>query len=160
MTEPIPFDDRPSTRGDSGLCELRRRRRRLAAWRFLAVCWLVVACTGCIHRRMTITSNPPGAQVLVDGEPIGYTPTSVDFTYYGTREVTLIKDGYKTVTALEKLSTPWYQIPPLEFVTDNLWPMKIRDQRLFHYELDPQTIEPTDTLLERADSLRNRATLP
>src|SRR5690606_3614274 len=43
---------------------------------------------GCVHRRMTIRSDPPGALVLLEGEEIGYTPVSVDFTYYGTREIT------------------------------------------------------------------------
>ena len=50
---------------------------------------------GCMHRRMTIRSNPPGARVLLEGEEKGFTPYSMDFTYYGTREITLVKPGMK-----------------------------------------------------------------
>lgn len=132
-----------------------------ASHRMLLAAALSIMCVpGCIHRRMTILSNPPGAQVLVDGEPIGYTPTSLDFTYYGTREITLVKDGYQSVNVLQKLKTPWYQIPPVEFVTDNLWPAKIRDRHVFSYTLEPQRIEPTNDLIDRAESLRNQARGP
>ncbi|HQZ69135.1 MAG TPA: PEGA domain-containing protein, partial [Planctomycetaceae bacterium] len=50
---------------------------------------------GCVHRRVTINSNPSGALVKVDGRDIGYTPASFDFTWYGTREVQLLRDGYE-----------------------------------------------------------------
>ena len=39
----------------------------------LAICALQ---TGCVQRRLTIRSNPPGALVYVDDEPLG---TSVGF---------------------------------------------------------------------------------
>ena len=69
-----------------------RRRPLLTAW-FCRHVWLglFIACaaSGCVSRRMTIHSNPPGALVLLDGKEIGYTPCSADFLYYGTREVTL-----------------------------------------------------------------------
>ena len=31
---------------------------------------------------------------MVDGGKLGYTPCSVPFVYYGTREITLVKPGY------------------------------------------------------------------
>ncbi len=34
-----------------------------------------------VHRRMTIRSVPPGAQVLLEGEAIGFAPTSSKLTY-------------------------------------------------------------------------------
>ena len=53
---------------------------------------------GCVQRRMTIRSNPPGALVYVDDYQVGTTPVSTDFVYYGTRKIRLIKDGYDTLT--------------------------------------------------------------
>ena len=52
------------------------------------------------------------------------------------------------------MSMPWYQIPPLDFVSENLWPGEIRDERVFSYQLVPQRLVPTEELLERADNLR------
>lgn len=106
---------------------------------------------------MMIRSDPPGAAVMVDGEEAGYTPMAVDFTYYGTREITLVKDGYRTLTLYQKVPTPWYQIFPLEFVTDNFALTKIRDRRDFTYRMEPEVIMPTQELLDRASNLRSDA---
>ncbi|HLJ09943.1 MAG TPA: PEGA domain-containing protein [Planctomycetaceae bacterium] len=113
--------------------------------------------SGCMHRRLTIRSDPPGAAVLVDGEEVGYTPVSIDYTYYGTREIKLIKDGYKTLTTPVKLSTPWYQVFPLEFVTDNFALTKINDRREVTYALAPERLEPTQDIENRANALRSEA---
>lgn len=121
---------------------------------------LLAALSGCVHRRVTIRTDPPGALVLLDGREVGYTPMSTDFTYYGTREVTLIKDGYETLTAPLPLRTPWYQVFPLEFVTDNFGPGKIRDRRDFSFRLQPQVLVPSGELLERANGLRSEGLLP
>ena len=99
-------------------------------------------------------SNPPGALVYVDNQQIGTTPCSVDFTYYGTREIRLIKPGYETLTVNQPIPTPWYQIPPLDFVSENLVPTKIRDNRTVTFDLAPQIIVPTEQLVDRANQLR------
>ena len=112
---------------------------------------------GCMHRRLTIRSDPPGAAVQVDGEEVGYTPVSFDYTYYGTREIRLIKEGYQTLTTPVKLSTPWYQILPLEFVTDNFALTKINDRREVTYALTRENIEPSQEIENRANNLRSEA---
>lgn len=94
---------------------------------------------------------------MVDGEEVGYTPCSVPFTYYGTREIKLVKPGYETMTALQPVQTPWYQYFPLDFFTDNLSPTKITDRRTFTYQLQPQAIVPTNELYDRARSLRSES---
>lgn len=128
-------------------------RLRAAKW-WLVAALLASTSTGCVYRRMTVRSDPPGALVLVDGEEIGYTPCSLDFTYYGKREITLVKDGYETLTVLQKVPAPWYQYPVIEFVADNLWPHKITNRHDFTYRMQPQVIAPTQELLDRANSLR------
>jgi hypothetical protein len=110
-----------------------------------------------MHRRLTVRSDPPGALVQVDGEEVGYTPTSIDYTYYGTREITLQKSGYKTLTTQVKLATPWYQVFPLEFVTDNFALTKINDRREVSYALIQEQLEPREFLEERASGLRSDA---
>ena len=78
---------------------------------------LLPATVGCVQRRLTIRSNPPGARVFVGDNEIGATPVSTDFVYYGTRRIRLVKDGYETFVVNQPIPTPWYQIPPLDFVT-------------------------------------------
>ena len=47
---------------------------------------LCASQSGCVERRLTIRSNPPGALVYVDDYTIGVTPVSTSFIYYGTRK--------------------------------------------------------------------------
>ena len=138
------------------LCNDRWRKRLRAAGLAVAA---AVAASGCqsVQRRMTIRSNPPGALVLVDGREVGYTPASVDFTYYATREITLVKDGYQTLTTLQTYKTPWYQYPGVEFVSDNFLPATVTNRHDLSYNLCPAVNPPTGDLRSRADSFRSRA---
>ena len=121
---------------------------------FIVAVLLCAVCPGCLHRRMTIRSNPPGAQVYIDGYEIGTTPCSTSFVYYGTRNIRLERDGYETLHVKQYIPPPWYQIPPLDFFAENLTPGEIRDERTLSYTLQPQLIVPTDQLLTRAEELR------
>ncbi len=124
----------------------------------LAAVALSLTAAGCVQRRMTIRSEPPGALVYVDNVEIGVTPISTNFLYYGTREIRLVKDGYETMTVLQPVPAPWYQIPPLDFFSENVVPGDIRDRRTFLYRLVPQRMVPGQELLGRAQELRGRAT--
>lgn len=123
----------------------------------ILVCLLM---SGCVHRRLTIRSNPPGARAFVDGEEVGFTPVSIDFTYYGTREVTLVLDGYETKTAYPELRKPWYQYLPFEFFTDNLSPVKINNRHEYMFHLQPLRVVPNDEILNNGWELRNAAQIP
>jgi hypothetical protein len=106
---------------------------------------------------LTIRTTPPGATAFVDDQEIGVTPVSTDFTYYGTRKIQLFKDRFEPVTALQRVPSPWYEIPPLDFLAENLWPFEIRDERVVDVNLMPQQIVPPERLLERAEALRRGA---
>jgi hypothetical protein len=71
--------------------------------------------------------------------------------------VTVIKDGYKTETLYHKFNPPWYQFPPLDFLTETLVPWEIRDERIVDVTLAPQEIVPEAALRGRAESLRRDA---
>jgi hypothetical protein len=119
---------------------------------------MLVGCSlGCVQRRFTVRSNPPGALVYIDDYPIGTTPVSTDFTYYGTRKIRLVKDGFETLTVLQPVPTPWYEMPGIDFVSENLVPGEIRDERILDYQLQPQVIVPTEQLIGRAEELRRGA---
>lgn len=119
--------------------------------------WLLafsLLSSGCVHRRLTVRSNPPGALVYVDNNEIGTTPVSVDFTYYGARQIRLVKDGYETLKDQVRIKAPWYQYVPIDFVVENLVPMEIDDHRHLTYQLEPQLVTSNDQLLNRAEELR------
>src|SRR5215216_2531366 len=107
-----------------------------------------------VRRRLNVNSNPQGALVYVDNQQIGSTPCSVDFTYYGTREIRLIKAGFETLTVNQPIPAPWYQYTPIDFVAENLVTTKIRDNRTVSYNLAPQLVIPTQELIDRGNQLR------
>ncbi len=125
-----------------------------------AVLVLLGCACGCVHRRLTIRSNPPGAHVYVDDYDIGVTPVSHNFIYYGKRKIRLVKDGYETLAVMQSIPMPWYQIPPLDFVSENIIPGEIRDHRTITYQLTPQCVVPREHLLGRAEALRNQVQGP
>jgi len=128
-------------------------------WRLALACAALVVCAGCVQRRITIRSNPPGALVYVDKYEIGKTPCSVEYIYYGTREIKLVKDGFETLTVLQWIPPPLYEIPPLDFVSENIVPYELRDERTFEYQLVPTRVVPTNQLLGRAENLRQATRL-
>jgi len=113
--------------------------------------------TGCVRRRLTVRSDPPGPMVSIDDQQIGVTPVATSYTYYGTRNFVLMKDGYETVEASRTFTPPLYQLPPLDFITENLWPFELRDERVVDFQLTPQQTVATDRLIERAQDLRTSA---
>lgn len=135
-----------------------RLGKRQSRWRaplvLLLAGALVLGPSGCVRRRLTVRSNPPGALVFIDDQEIGFTPVSTPFTYYGTRNIKLVKDGFETLAVKQKFKTPWYEVPPVDFVTENFWPKELRDERTLDFQLVPQQIVPTDKLIERAQSMR------
>jgi hypothetical protein len=128
-------------------------RHRLMLLLGLAVCMAVGG--GCVQRRMIVRSNPPGALLYVDDKEIGMTPCATSFTYYGKRKFRLVKDGYETLTEMRWIPPPWYEFPPLDFVSENFVPGQIRDNRVVDFQLSPQAVVPSEQLLSRAEELRS-----
>jgi hypothetical protein len=113
-----------------------------------------------VERRLMVRSNPPGATVYVDGYEIGTTPIATDFIYYGTRQIRLVKDGYETLTVDQPIATPWWEFPPLDFVSENVVPGNLRDVRTLTYQLTPQLVVPAEQIRARAEQLRQSAPRP
>jgi hypothetical protein len=110
---------------------------------------------GCVTRSFTITSDPPG-MVYVNYKPYHQTPVNVPFIYYGKYHIEIYADGFETLQVDQDVPPPWYQYPGLDFFSENLWPFKLRDNHLFHYQLQPRRQEPQDEALRKGGILRNR----
>lgn len=124
----------------------------------IAVMLLTLVCTsGCVRRRMTVRTSPPGATVSVDNQLIGTSPAATSFVYYGTRELRIEKDGFRTETIRRKIKPPWYQWPVVEFFSETLWPGELRDERIIDVQLVPETVQPVEDVLQRAEALRMQA---
>ncbi len=120
----------------------------------LLLLFVCVISTGCVRRRMTVRSNPPGAVVYVDKERVGVTPVSTPFTHYGTREFKVVKAGYETLTVEQNIKAPWWQIPGIDFFSENVDPREHRDERALEFELVPKRIVPREATLQRANMTR------
>src|SRR5262245_6369848 len=110
----------------------------------------VAAMGGCVERRMTIISDPPGAQVYVNNQPIGASPAylpSLRFLYYGNYDIFLVKEGYDPLLVKQAVDPPWYEWPGIDFFSENLTPWHIKDARVFTYQLHPQKIATPDEVL-------------
>jgi hypothetical protein len=94
--------------------------------------------------------------VYLDGEKVGPTPCEVSYTWYGTRELLVELPGRRLVRELVTLSPPWWQILPLDFVTDVLVPFTITDRVDLDYVLEPAPVsrEEVEEVLRRAAELR------
>ncbi|MHC5538695.1 PEGA domain-containing protein [Singulisphaera rosea] len=136
------------------MVRLREPGRRLA----LALTFVsLVGLSGCVERRYTIRSNPPGALAIVNGEEVGPTPVSKSFTFYGDREVTLMLDGHETQTIIQPIKAPWWDNYLTEFFTENMVPYTFRDERDYTYQLQPTVIPSQEELIGRGQDLRNQS---
>jgi PEGA domain len=127
-------------------------------FRHVLVAMLGLVCTGCgVERTLTIESDPPGAMVTLNDQEIGRTPVTRDFVWYGTYDVELREDGYKTLKTTGQVWAPWWQVPPIDLAAE-LAPMQSHDHHVLHYTLlaEPDTEPNPLGMLVRAERLRGR----
>ncbi|MBL8821574.1 MAG: PEGA domain-containing protein [Planctomycetia bacterium] len=115
-------------------------------------------CTGCIYRRMTIMSEPPGARVFVNNVEVGTTPCNVPtnvFLDHGNYKFTLFKDGFEPLEVLQPVPANAYEYPAIDFLAE-ICPIEYRDRRVFNYQLQPVREKSGDELKQQADEFRQR----
>ena len=116
-----------------------------------------LATTGCVERKLTITSDPPGARVYLDDRELGQTPVTTRFDFYGHRTVTLKKDGYRDTLEVRELKKPFYQKPVIDVFAD-LGPIPFKDRQTMHFKMEPTPQIDTDALINRGREMRSRVT--
>ncbi len=133
------------------------KRSRESIGLAILACVGLAVLPGCVRRRLTVRTNPPGALVSVDNQIIGTSPAASSFVYYGTREFRVERDGYRTETIRQNITPPWYQYPVIDFFSETLWPFEVRDERIIDIEMVPQQIASTEEVLGRANGLREQS---
>jgi PEGA domain len=143
------------TEGDAGM------RSHRGQWSVASLALVaMLGLSGCVERRYTIRTDPPGAKVIANGEDIGTTPVSKSFTFYGDRTFRIIKEGYETKDIVEKFKAPWYDNYLTEFFTENLNPYTFRDEVEFNYKLEPARAADSNDVLSRAEAVRIEGQAP
>ena len=98
---------------------------------------LLLTSTACIRSRVSITSDPPDAEVTFLGEDRGETPVTIPIIWYWRYPIVIEKEGFETVEAEEHFRTPPWFLFPLDFFAE-LLPIPIPDTHRRHYVLKPQ----------------------
>lgn len=134
-------------------------------WLLLGLIAVSSLLCGCVERRVYLRSNPPGADVYLDGEFIGTTrpddhpegPLYANFVFYGQREYTFRKAGYTTVGGTVDLEAPWYEYPPIDFFAEVLVPWRIVDDHVVDIQMRKAGAADVDSLYENALEYRYRS---
>jgi len=122
----------------------------------VAVALAGVCLSGCVERRLKITSDPPGALVYLADEEVGRTPLTVPFTWYGDYEVIVRLDGHQTLATHANITPPLYDIPPWDLISQAFVPWTYHYNVKRHYELKPLASPNEADLIGRAMDLRAR----
>lgn len=121
---------------------------------------LLTTVLGCVRRTMVITTEPPQALVFLNDQEVGRSEVSTDFLWYGDYDVIVRKEGYETLKTNWLVKAPWYQVPPIDFFAEILWPGRIHDVRQNHFVLTPRNLPSSEELLGRAEELEGRIEAP
>lgn len=113
---------------------------------------VALACSGCMDRRIYITSEPTGAQVYLNDVEVGRTPLEVNFTYFGTYDVRLRKQGYEPLVTSAKTDAPIHEWPGIDLLA-MAWPDRKQTNIRWHFTMEPADTNE-DALLERARRFR------
>jgi hypothetical protein len=137
---------------------------------FLALIAVIFVSAGCVTRTITVKTNPSNASVYIDDKLVGESPVTIPFTYYGTRKIMIERRDdeekltHERTTSFEKIKAPVYEIFPLDFVSELVWPRELKDEHILTYdlvELEPLTTkELQKRVLKNADELRQRINSP
>ena len=93
---------------------------------------------GCVKRTIVVESDPPGARVWVNEQPLKKpTPVEYPFITHGRYKIRVEKSGFQPITARERVQAPIYQWIPIDLIFDVLVPFTLQDRHLFRYKLVP-----------------------
>lgn len=121
----------------------------------------LLTLSGCVERRIRVTSTPSGARVWINDQQVGTTPVETHFTFYGNYDVRLELHGYNAVSEPRKAKAPLYEYPGPDLIATAL-PFNFKPLIEWHFDLTEveETTDPEharDNLLTRAADLRNQA---
>ncbi|MDB5305225.1 MAG: hypothetical protein JWM97_2774 [Phycisphaerales bacterium] len=120
--------------------------------KMIAAVTMVALAGGCVQRTVTVRSSPPGALVYLNDQEVGRTPVKRTFKWYGTYDVELRLEGYDSVKTTAKVWAPWWQIVPLDLLTEAL---PLTDNHDLDFTLHPPSAqeEEPELIVKRGQQL-------
>ncbi len=121
---------------------------------FVVAVVLAAVCfyAGCVERKITIITDPPGALVALNDEEIGTSPVTVGFEWYGDFAVRISKEGYQTLHTHQNLKRPLKDVFPFDLMADTCT-TKI-DSYTWTFKLEPNVPVEKDELIKSAVALQ------
>jgi len=127
----------------------------MKSWSLAIFLTASLTVAGCVERDLHINSQPEGALVRVSHVELGRTPVTTPFLWHGDYEITLELDGYKTINTHASIMPKWYDVPPLDLLSE-LAPWTYYDRRELGFKME-KLVPPTDAeLIERAREMQKK----
>jgi hypothetical protein len=119
----------------------------------LTMILISLVSVGCVQRMISITSEPSGALVQLNDKEVGRTPLKVPFRFYGTYDVRLEKDGYKSLWTQQATDAPWWEAPGPDLLAEAIPNVKTTQE--WHFQMDQITVVEETDLIKRAGEMRD-----
>ncbi len=126
-------------------------RKLLLVLSFLIICFNI----GCVERKLSIVTEPAGAQVALNDEEIGLSPVTVGFEWYGDYNVRISKEDYVSINTHRNLQRPIRDYFPIDLLAD-MFSSRV-DEYTWNFKLEPYEQPSREFLIDEALSLRKEA---
>ena len=113
---------------------------------------VLLCSSGCVRRKVSITSTPTEALVWVNSQEVGRTPLVFEFTYDGVYDVRLMHEGCEALSTSASTDPPVWDLPGIDFFAEIL-PVEFTREVAWPFELEPSAPDP-NARLEAARELR------
>ena len=97
--------------------------------------------SGCVRRKVTITSTPSEALVWVNSQEVGRTPLVFEFTYDGVYDVRLMHEECIALSTSASTDPPIWDLPGVDFFAEIL-PVEFTRDVAWHFELESASLDP------------------
>ncbi|RME84199.1 MAG: PEGA domain-containing protein [Planctomycetota bacterium] len=109
---------------------------------FFLSTFFLITFGGCVERKIEIQTTPIGGEVYLDDQYMGKSPLQITFYHYGTRKLEIRKRGYHRKEAWLKISPPLYEVFPLDFFSELVFPFTLHDIHKYHFVLQKKPSQP------------------
>ncbi len=113
---------------------------------------------GCVQRTITVTSTPSQALVYLNDQEVGRTPVTVPFTFYGTYDVRLEREGFAPLWTTRKADAPWWEAPGPDLIAEAI--PGAESKIAWHFQLAPAASTDEAALIDRGRELRRSVLTP
>lgn len=101
----------------------------------LAITLTGLALGSCVRSKVRVTSEPPGAEVTMNGINLGQTPVEQPFNWFWYYDFVAAKDGYESTGVRKRFRSPVWLWPPLDLFMEAM-PFPVPSVKKVHLKLN------------------------